>query len=73
MQQSCVEFSDVFKQAIGKFKRIDIVVNNAGVVAEDNVRKTIMINLVSIDVCIMLFEYNRTVNEQKTSTTMMCD
>ena len=48
---------------MGKFKRIDIVVNNAGVVAEDNVRKTIMINLVSIDVCIMLFEYNRTVNE----------
>jgi NADP-dependent 3-hydroxy acid dehydrogenase YdfG len=32
---------------MGKFKRIDIVVNNAGLLAEDNIRKTIMVNLVS--------------------------
>ena len=42
-------FSDVFKQAMGKFKRIDIVVNNAGLLAEDDIRKTIMVNLVSIN------------------------
>lgn len=41
-------FNNVFKQAMGKFKRIDIVVNNAGLLAEDNIRKTIMVNLIGV-------------------------
>jgi NAD(P)-dependent dehydrogenase (short-subunit alcohol dehydrogenase family) len=30
---------------MGKFKRIDIVVNNAGLLAEDNIRKTTLPNV----------------------------
>lgn len=41
-------FENVFKKALEKFKRIDIVVNNAGVLAEDNVRLTMMVNAIGV-------------------------
>lgn len=41
-------FENVFKQAKRKFGVLDIVVNNAGLLAEDNVRKTMMVNSIGV-------------------------
>ncbi|XP_052102191.1 15-hydroxyprostaglandin dehydrogenase [NAD(+)]-like isoform X2 [Mytilus californianus] len=41
-------FENVFKQAKRKFGVLDIVVNNAGLLTEDNVRKTMMVNSIGV-------------------------
>ena len=44
-----LSYSDLWKQAIAKFKTIDLIVNNAGIMNDSLAMKTIEINLVSID------------------------
>ena len=40
-------FPELFQFAMKEFKKIDLVLNNAGTVSEQNPRKTIEVNLVS--------------------------
>lgn len=46
--KNTVAVSDAFKQTVGHFGRLDIVVNNAGINNEKNWRKTIEVNLVTL-------------------------
>lgn len=39
-------FLDAFEKIVEKFKNLDIVVNNAGILDEDNWQKMVAINLV---------------------------
>ncbi|XP_023655177.1 15-hydroxyprostaglandin dehydrogenase [NAD(+)] [Paramormyrops kingsleyae] len=43
-----LNLQDAFKQTVGHFGRLDIVVNNAGINNEKNWRKTIEVNLTSV-------------------------
>lgn len=39
---------NVFKKTLESFGRLDIVINNAGIALEDNVRKTMMVNVIGV-------------------------
>lgn len=50
-------FSDAFEKTISKFKNLDIVINNAGIVNEVEWEKTIAVNLVIIFISAIIIKY----------------
>ncbi|KAJ8949036.1 hypothetical protein NQ314_008304, partial [Rhamnusium bicolor] len=52
------QFEDAFEKTIHKFKHLDIVINNAGIVNELQWEETIAINLVKTVKCIQIFHHD---------------